>query len=89
MRADILDFGWTGEQGKGTTTDNISMIYQWGLDYNIRSNGKWDAKSCMPITDGGLGTVSTQVSGFSFHVEKNAGLMVADPSRCGSIFYID
>ena len=87
MRADILDFAYTKEQGSGTTTDNISMIYESYLNYNIRHNGKWDARSLMPITDGGQGTIGTDVSGFSFHVEKNAGLMVCDPSRCGSIYY--
>ena len=87
LRADILDFAYTKEQGAGLTTDNICMIYEEDLNYSIRHNGKWDGKSCMPITDGGQGTVGTAVSGFSFLVEKNGALMVADPSRCGSIYY--
>ena len=87
LRADILDFAYMKEQGTGMTTDNICMVHESYLNYNIRSNGKWDGKSCMPITDGGVGTTGTDVSGFSFLVEKNAGLMVCDPSRCGTIKY--
>lgn len=87
LRADILDFASVSEQGTGLTTDNICMIYESYMNYDIRFNGKWDGKSLMPITDGGVGTVGTQTSGLKFHVEKNAGLMVADPSRCGSIYY--
>lgn len=87
FRADILDFGYAKEQGTGTTTDNISMIYESFSDYNISYSGKWNAKTCMPITDGGMGTVGTAISGMSFHVEKSAGLMIADVTRCGSIYY--
>lgn len=86
MRADILDFASTSEQGTGLTTDNICMIYESYLNYNIRHSGKWDAKSLMPITDGGIGNTGA-IADLSFHVEKNAALMVADPSRCGSIFF--
>ena len=87
-RADILDFGYSKEQGTGATTDNICMVAETYCDYNITYNGKYyahDGKSGLPITDGGLG-VAGGVSGYSRLIEKNAGLMVADVTRCGSIF---
>lgn len=89
MRADILDFAYTGEQGTGMTTDNICMIYEADMNYKISHNGKWDARSLMPITDGSNGIIGSAISGMSMHVEKSAGLMVADVTRCGSIFYQD
>jgi hypothetical protein len=88
-RADILDFGSSKQQGTGGETDNICMIQESYCDYNISYNGKWygahDGKSGMPITDGGLGQAGG-VSGYSILREKSAGLMVADVTRCGSIF---
>jgi hypothetical protein len=88
-RADILDFGYSKQQGTGGTTDNISMIAEEYCDYHITYNGKWygayDGKSGMPITDGGLGQAGG-VSGYSIIREKSAGLMVADVTRCGSIY---
>ena len=39
----------------------------------------------MPITDGGLGQ-GGGISGYSILREKSAGLMVADVTRCGSIY---
>lgn len=86
-RADILDFGYSKQQGTGLTTDNISMIAQDHCDYHISYNGKWrafDGKSGLPITDGGLGQAGN-VSGYSIIREKSAGLMVADPTRMGSV----
>jgi hypothetical protein len=87
-RADILDFGYSKQQGTGTTTDNISMVAQDYCDYHITYNGKWtglhDGKSGLPITDGGYG-VAGHVSGYSIIREKSAGLMVADVTRCGTI----
>lgn len=87
-RADILDFGYSKQQGTGTTTDNISMVAEEYCDYHISYNGKWtawDGKSGLPITDGGLG-VAGGVSGYSIIREKSAGLMVADVTRCGSVY---
>ena len=88
-RADILDFGYSKQQGTGSETDNISMVAETYADYNISYNGKWygahDGKSGMPITDGGLGQAGG-VSGYSIHREKSCGLMVADVTRCGSIY---
>jgi hypothetical protein len=88
-RADILDFGYSKQQGTGTETDNINMVAETYCDYNISYNGKWygahDGKSGMPITDGGLGQAGG-VSGYSILREKNAGLMIADISRCGTIY---
>jgi len=87
-RADILDFGSANQQGSGTTTDNICMVVEEHLDYHITYNGKYyahEGKSGMPIVDGGLGNAGG-ISGYSVMREKNAGLMVADPTRCGSIF---
>jgi len=87
-RADILDFGFSKQQGTGTTTDNISMVSQEYCDYHITYNGKWkafDGKSGLPITDGGYG-IAGGVSGYSIIREKSAGLMVADVTRCGSIY---
>ena len=87
-RADILDFGSSKQQGSGTTTDNISMICEEHCDYHIKYNGKWyayDGASGLPITDGGHG-IAGDISGYSCIREKSAGLMVADVTRCGSIF---
>jgi hypothetical protein len=64
------------------------MVAEDLCDYNITYNGKYyahDGKSGLPITDGGLGNAGG-VSGYSILREKNAGLMVADPTRCGSIY---
>lgn len=88
-RADILDFGSSKQQGAGGETDNICMIQESYCDYNISYNGKWygehDGKTGMPITDGGLGQAGG-VSGYSILREKSAGLMIADVTRCGSIY---
>jgi hypothetical protein len=88
-RADILDFGSSKQQGTGATTDNICMVAQEWCDYNITYNGKWtggfDGTSGLPITDGGYG-IAGGVSGYSLLLEKSAGLMVADVTRCGSIY---
>jgi len=87
-RADILDFGYSKQQGTGSETDNISMVAETYCDYNISYNGKYyahDGKSGMPITDGGLGQAGG-VSGYTILREKNCGLMVADVTRCGSIY---
>lgn len=87
-RADILDFGYSKQQGTGTTTDNISMIAEDYCDYHIKYNGKYyahDGKSGLPITDGGLGQAGG-VSGYSIIREKSAGLMIADVTRCGTIY---
>lgn len=88
-RADILDFGYSKAQGTGAETDNICMVAESYCDYNITYNGKWygyhDGKSGMPITDGGLGHAGG-ISGYSILKEKSAGLMVADVTRCGSIY---
>lgn len=89
MRADILDFAYEGEQGTGMTTDNICMIYEADMNYHISHSGKWDAKSLTPITNGGTGIIGSAISGMSMHVEASSGLMVADVTRCGSIFYAD
>lgn len=86
-RADILDFGMS-KQKSGEVSDNISMVAEDFCDYHITYNGKWyawDGKSGLPITDGGLG-VAGGVSGYSIIREKSAGLMVADATRCGSIY---
>ena len=64
---------------------NISMVKEDYCDYYISFNGKWDGKSGLPITDGGYGTTNA-VSGYSIVREKSAGVMIADPSRCGAIF---
>lgn len=88
FRADILDFGYSKEQGTGQTFDNISMIAEEYCDYHITTNGKWyafDGKSGLPITDGGLG-LAGDISGYSIIREKSCGLMVADPTRMGSIY---
>ena len=82
-RADILDFGSTGEQGKSGDA-NISMVAEDYCDYHISHRGKWDPKSGLPITDGGYG-LAGGVSGYSLFQEKSAGLMIADVSRCGAI----
>lgn len=88
-RADILDFGYSKQQGTGTETDNISMVAETYCDYNISYNGKWygahDGKSGLPITDGGLGQAGG-VSGYTIHREKSCGLMIADVTRCGTIY---
>ena len=87
FRADILDFGYAGEQGTGMTTDNICMVQESASDYDIKYNGKYychDGKSGMPITDGGLGQAGG-VSGFTMLKEKSAGLLIADVTRCGTI----
>lgn len=90
-RADILDFGSSKQQGTGGSTDNISMVAEQYCDYHITYNGKWygtqahDGKSGLPITDGGLGQAGG-VSGYSLIREKSAGLMIADVTRCGSIY---
>ena len=87
-RADILDFGFSKQQGTGTSTDNISMIAEEMCNYHISYNGKWkafDGKSGLPITDGGLGQAGG-VSGYSIVREKSAGLMVADVTRCGTTY---
>lgn len=87
-RADILDFGYSKQQGTGMTTDNICMVAEEYCDYDIRYNGKYyahDGKSGLPITDGGIGHAGG-ISGYGMLAEKNAGLMVADPTRCGSIY---
>lgn len=87
-RADILDFGYSKQQGTGGATDNISMVCEDYCDYHITYNGKYhahDGKSGLPITDGGLGQAGG-VSGYSIVREKSAGLMIADVTRCGSIY---
>lgn len=84
-RADILDFGSTAEQMNGTKSSNISMVEEDYMNYNISHRGKWDPKTGLPITDGGQGTIG-QLSGYSMHCEKSAGLMIADVSRCGAIY---
>jgi hypothetical protein len=84
-RADILDFGSTDPQGSGKSDPNISMTKEKYCDYSISHNGKWDARSGLPITDGGLGIIGG-ISGYSLHEEKSAGLMIADVSRCGAIY---
>ena len=88
-RADILDFGYSKQQGTGSETDNICMVAETYCDYNITYNGKWygahDGKSGLPITDGGLGQAGG-VSGYSILREKSAGLMIADVTRCGTIY---
>lgn len=84
-RADILDFGSTTEQGSGRKDNNISMVMEEYCDYHISHRGKWDPKSGLPITDGGLG-LAGGVSGYTLIREKSAGLMIADVSRCGSIY---
>jgi hypothetical protein len=84
-RADILDFGNSAQQGSGGFDPNISMVKENYCDYFISHNGKWDAKSGLPITDGGHGLVGG-VSGYSLVREKSAGVMVADISRCGAIY---
>lgn len=86
--ADILDFGSTGAQDNLGTTDNICMIEESFLNYDIKYKGKCYAHDGMtgaPITDGGYG-LAGGISGFSCHIEKSAGLMVADPTRCGRIY---
>lgn len=87
-RGDILDFGYTKEQGTGGATDNISMVAEDYCDYHITYNGKYyahDGKSGLPITDGGLGQAGG-VSGYTVVREKSAGLMIADVSRCGTTY---
>lgn len=57
---------------------------------HITYNGKWyafDGKSGLPITDGGIGQAGG-VSGYTIIREKSAGLMVADVTRCGSIYLV-
>ncbi len=83
-RADILDFGQSNQVEAGLS-DNICMVAERWTDYYIQVPGKWDGKSGMPITDGGLGMVG-QASGYSWQREKNAGLMIVDPTRCGTIY---
>lgn len=85
-RADILDFGYSKQQGTGMT-DNISMVAEDYCDYHITYNGKWyafDGKSGLPITDGGQGQAGG-VSGYTLIREKSAGLMITDVTRCGYI----
>lgn len=88
-RADILDFGYSQEQGTGSSS-NISMVAESYLDYDITFNGKWkayDGSSALPITDGSLGHAGG-VSGFTHHKEKSAGLMIGDVSRCGTVYKV-
>jgi hypothetical protein len=84
-RADILDFGSTKQQGTGASDPNICMVRENYCDYHISHKGKWDPKSGLPITDGGYG-LAGGVSGYSIVSEKSCGLMIADVSRCGSIY---
>lgn len=84
-RCDILDFGSTKEQGKGGVDQNISMVKEKYSDYYISHRGKWDPKSGLPITDGGYG-FDGNVTGYKIEVEKSAGLLIADISRCGTIY---
>lgn len=85
-RADILDFGQSNQMEAGVS-DNICMVAETWTDYNIGINGKWrfDGASGLPITDGGVGMIG-QVSGYAWQREKNAGLMIVDPTRCGTIY---
>jgi hypothetical protein len=82
-RCDILDFGSSSDQST-SGGQNISMVKERYADYHISHNGKWDVKSGLPINDGGLG-FDGNVTGYEIEVEKSAGLMIADISRCGAI----
>jgi hypothetical protein len=84
-RADILDFGSTKEQGSGKTDMNISAVKETYMDYSLSHRGKWDPKSGLPITDGSYG-LAGGISGYTLQEEKSLGVMIADVSRCGSIY---
>lgn len=93
-RADIIDFGLASVKDSGSDFNNIMMLSEALMDYRISSNGKWmnpfntQYVHGMPITDGGLGQLGG-ISGYSLHIEKSAGLMVADATRCGVIRLAD
>jgi hypothetical protein len=86
-RADILDF--SSPETSGTVgSDNIAMISQDYMDYNITVNGKYRGTAgatALPITDGGVGNLGV-VSGFSRLIERSASLMIKDVTRCGTIY---
>lgn len=84
-RADILDFGSAEQQGSKTTDKNICMVKESYMDYHITHNGKWDGKTGMPITTGAQGFTNA-VTGYKVMAELSGGLMIADVSRCGSIY---
>lgn len=80
---DVLDF-----TGDANASSNIMMVEQDMMNYHITYNGKWkgfDGKTALPITDGSAG-IGGGVSGFTVLKEKSAGLMVVDPSRCGTTY---
>lgn len=88
-RGDVLDFGSSKQSSTMGQTDNISLVAEDYMDYHFTTIGKYhgmyDAKSGLPITDGGHG-IAGNVSGFSVHAEKSAGLMITDITRCGSCY---
>ncbi len=62
---------------------NIKMIKEDYLDYAIRGKGKWDGGQVVngnPITDGSFGILGG-ISGYSYHIEKSAGILLVDPTR--------
>ncbi len=83
-RMDILDFGYTKEQGGAAIGNNIEMVCERLADYYFCDAGKWDKETGMPINDGSMGKAGG-IGGYASYIEKSFGLLIRDITRCGTI----